>query len=345
MILFATNFIKRIRFFRRAIPSFSSLAKLQLELEVVRNNSKQYGYYLARQQYQEIIKTPLIDSPQKIGLNSSACKQIDLHSDWFRYWCNELHLAPLFHRKLWEYAFILQYLHDQGMLTSGKQGVGFGCGEEPLASYLASHGVDCLVTDLSPTQVSGKGWVETGQYTSTLNAAYHEKLVDRHTFDQHVKHRFVDMNHIPSDLGQFDFAWSICAMEHIGSISQGLDFVKNSLKHVKSGGVVVHTTEFSYLRDDVTIESPDLVLFVKSHFESLFKALREEGHDVGIPNYDVGTMPLDMHIDLPPYSYVTNDHPWMNDQLRTYQDENPAHLKISVAGIPSTCFAIAIKKK
>jgi 2-polyprenyl-3-methyl-5-hydroxy-6-metoxy-1,4-benzoquinol methylase len=345
MISFIKKMTRRIRFFRRAIPSLSSFAKLQLELDIVRNNSKQYGYYLARQQYQENTKNPIISVPLNVGLSSAACKQIDLHSDWFRYWCAQIHLAPLFHRKLWEYAFILQYLHDHGMLTLGRKGVGFGCGEEPLASYLASKGVDCLVTDLSPTQVLGKGWVETGQYTGTLNAAYHENLVSRSAFDQHVKHRFVDMNHIPSDLGEFDFAWSICAMEHIGSIAKGLDFVKNSLKHVKSGGVVVHTTEFSYLRDDVTVESPDLVLFVKDHFESLFKALRAEGHQVGVPSYDVGTMPLDMHIDLPPYSYVGNDDHWMNDQLRNHQDENPAHLKISVAGIPSTCFAIAIKKK
>jgi 2-polyprenyl-3-methyl-5-hydroxy-6-metoxy-1,4-benzoquinol methylase len=336
--------LRRLRLFRKLVPSLSTYAKLQLELETVRHNSKQYGYYLARQQYQEHSAVPIVDSVPYISLSSGACKQSDLHSDWFRYWCNKLHLAPLYHRKLWEYAYILQCLNDNKMLEIGKSGAGFGCGEEPLASYLASRGITTLVTDLSPDQVMGKGWVETGQYTGTLEAAFHSDLVDRATFDKSVKHRFVDMNHIPEDLGTYDFLWSICAMEHIGSIEKGLNFVKNSLKHVKSGGIVIHTTEFSYLREELTIESPDLVLFVKSHFQSLFKELEALGYDVGTPTYDTGTMPLDLHIDLPPYSYMPNG-PWLSNELRKHQEDNPAHLKISVSGVPSTCYAIVVKKR
>jgi hypothetical protein len=335
--------INRFRFFRRVVPSIPSILRLQLELETVRHNCKQYGYYLAKQQYAELMKLPPATGPLFVGLDSAACKQADLHTDWFRYWCDQLKLAPLFHRKLWEYAFILQCLHDRNMLVPGRSGVGFGCGEEPLASFLASKGVSARVTDLSPDQVSGKGWVETGQYTSTLAAAYHPNLVSKSDFDAKVKHCFVDMNHIPPDLGEFDFAWSICAMEHIGSFANGLNFVENSLKHVKSGGLAIHTTEFSYMRDDVTIESPDLVLFLKSHFEQLFHRLRAKGYEVGTPSYDAGNWPLDMHIDLPPYSYKENG-PWMNDSLRDYQDASPAHLKISAAGIPSTCFAIVVRK-
>jgi cyclopropane fatty-acyl-phospholipid synthase-like methyltransferase len=33
--------------------------------------------------------------------------------------------------------------------------------------------------------------------------------------------RRADMNAMPDTLGQFDFVWSACAFEHLGSIRQG----------------------------------------------------------------------------------------------------------------------------
>ena len=39
--------------------------------------------------------------------------------------------------------------------------------------------------------------------------------------------------------GQFDFVWSACAFEHLGSILNGLEFVVNSVKCLKPGGVVL----------------------------------------------------------------------------------------------------------
>jgi hypothetical protein len=68
------------------------------------------------------------------------------------------------------------------------------------------------------------------------------------------------------------------------------------------------------------------------------------GYDVGIPTHDVGTMPLNLHIDLTLYSYMPTS-PWLSDELRQHQDSNPAHLKISVSEVPSTCYAIVVKKK
>jgi hypothetical protein len=76
----------------------------------------------------------------------------------------------------------------------------------------------------------------------------------------------------------------------------------------------------------------------------LLKELDSVGYDVGIPTHDVGTMPLDLHIDLPPYSYTPTCH-WLSDELRQHQDNNPAHLKISVSEVSSTCYAIVVKKK
>ena len=41
-----------------------------------------------------------------------------------------------------------------------------------------------------------------------------------------VSLRHVDMNHVPADLaGRFDIVWSACALEHLGSIANGLRFM------------------------------------------------------------------------------------------------------------------------
>jgi hypothetical protein len=55
-----------------------------------------------------------------------------------------------------------------------------------------------------------------------------------------------DLKNIDEDLfGKFEFWWSACALEHLWSIDEGLDFTRNSLKTLKPGGIAAHTTEFT----------------------------------------------------------------------------------------------------
>ena len=146
-----------------------------------------------------------------------------------------------------------------------------------MPSYFADHGVFVTVTDLEPTEAAAQGWIDTSQHTSSRDAAYHAHLVSREHFDRYVSLRYVDMNAIPSDLRDFDFCWSICALEHIGSIQKGLDFIENSLRTLRSGGVAVHTTEFNFLNDERTIDDWPTVLFQKQHFRLLAERLERQG--------------------------------------------------------------------
>ena len=52
------------------------------------------------------------------------------------------------------------------------------------------------------------------------------------------------MNHLPDDLRGFDFTWSSCALEHLGTLAAGADFVVAQMDCLRPGGVAVHTTEF-----------------------------------------------------------------------------------------------------
>ena len=56
------------------------------------------------------------------------------------------------------------------------------------------------------------------------------RIVSRNRFDEQVRFEFLDMNHIPSHYdSKFDFCWSVCAAEHLGSIDHGIRFIEKSL--------------------------------------------------------------------------------------------------------------------
>lgn len=229
------------------------------------------------------------------------------------------------HRKIWEFAFILAALESKGLVVPGKRGLGFGTGQEPLPSVLAKAGVEVVATDAPPDlEVSGH-WAQGEQWAEGLADLWHPELVDRDTFFERVKFRPADMNDIPSDLRGFDFCWSACAFEHLGSIRHGLDYLHGSLETLKPGGVSVQTTEFNLVSNDETIETPALCLFRKQDFERVIHDLKREGHKVEPLNLWPGATAVDEHIDLPPFS-------------------NP-HLKIELAGYLTTSIGLIITKR
>ncbi len=299
-------------------------------------NIKFFGYELAKQVAEAIPPRTNLQPIHK-DLPSKPSTQTDLESEWAAYWFQELRIPVIFHRKLWEFAYVLQALHDTDMLRAGRHGLGFGCGAEPIASYLAARNVDVIATDLPPQSRVARGWLESGQHASTLDSMFQPHLLNRETFEARVSLRFVDMNDMPDDLRNFDFCWSICALEHLGSIEKGLDFIVGSIETLRPGGVAVHTTEFNFLDDERTLDNWPTVLFQRRHFEALAARLHALGHKIAPLDFNVGTKPLDRFIDLPPLA-----HDWP-DRLREWAGE-PAHLKLSIDGFASTCFGFVITK-
>jgi 2-polyprenyl-3-methyl-5-hydroxy-6-metoxy-1,4-benzoquinol methylase len=195
------------------------------------------------------------------------------------------------HRKTWEWCFILQALEERGFLQPGKKGLGFACGNEPLPEIMREYGCEILATD-GPDPGD---WAATGQHNASLPV--------------------LDMKEIPSEHdGQFDFVWSTCAMEHLGSLGAGIDFVWNSVKCLKPGGVAIHTTEANVSSEEDTISSGGVVLYRRKDFGYL-----PDGID-----WSLGSDPMDLFVDTPPW--------------------NDEHLKIKVGPYVSTCAAIILEK-
>ncbi len=141
------------------------------------------------------------------------------------------------------------------------------------------------------------------------------------------------MNSIPCDLdGQFDFCWSACALEHLGSLANGLSFVESSLRTLKPGGVAVHTTEFT-LDEGETIDNYPTVLYQARHLIEFAEDMRNKGYEVAEYDFSAGSGILDRFVDLPP---------WWHEHYIPAQHH--AHLKLSVDGFTCTSMGMIIKK-
>ena len=183
------------------------------------------------------------------------------------------------HRKQWEFIRIVKALQETNMLQPGKRGLVFAAGSEPLISYFASLGADILATDLNYADALSKGWVKTHQHADSLNALFRPELISRQDFDNHVTFAHADMNSLNETwFGTFDFLWTTCSVEHVGSIAKGQRFVRESMKMLKPNGVAVHTTELVLSSVDATVARGSTVYWRRRDLESLFRNLKSDGH-------------------------------------------------------------------
>ena len=220
----------------------------------------------------------------------------------YAYWCALLGEKPRLHRKQWEFVFICQTLFERDRLHRNVSAIGFGVGKEPLAARFASYGVEVLATDLDFAEAEKLGWVTTNQHSDNLGMLNARGLCDAAEFNKLAKFRSVDMNNIPQDIGRFDFCWSSCAFEHLGSIRKGLDFVVNSARLLKPGGIAVHTTEYNLSSNDHTIDNdPGFVIFRRKDIEQLIDELSRKGYAVEPVDYSAGEDELERYVDMPPY--------------------------------------------
>lgn len=317
-------------------PNINVLWRIAKDIDAIKLNLKFFGYDLAEQMREALPSRHGLQA-QHVGLKSQVSTQADLSSDWAAYWADQLKIGIVFHRKVWELCYVMQAIYEHDLLKPGSRGLGFGCGEEPIPSLLTSMGVNVTITDLDPRDAAASGWLKTDQHTSTLDHCHMPNLVSIDEFHKHAELQYVDMNNIPKTLQNYDFNWSICALEHIGSIAKGLNFIENSLNTLHSGGLAVHTTEFNFTNDNDTIDNWGTVLFQRKHFSELAERLRAKGHWVAELDFSIGNGPLDKFIDLPPFEhdYPESMHDWSGISR---------HLKVMVDGFPSTCFGMIVKK-
>jgi SAM-dependent methyltransferase len=265
-------------------------------------------------------------------LKSCLCTQAALESPEFVAWVRRMeppwHIkpdgTPVKHRKLWERCFIAEALRERGALRPGTRGLGFAVGQEPLPALFAGLGCEIVATDAGAEIAAEGNWIDTQQHAADQAALARPDLCDADAFARRVRFRAVDMNDIPPDLREFDFCWSACSFEHLGSLERGLRFVERMLDCLKPGGVAVHTTEFNLSSDQYTVAEGHDVIFRRHDIDGVADRLRRAGHAIEI-DYDSGSGPFDHAIDWPPYR------------------EEP-HLKLLLCGYVATSLGLIIVK-
>jgi SAM-dependent methyltransferase len=265
-------------------------------------------------------------------LISELCTEASLRSPRFLEWAERMRPAwdgegngppVLLHRKLWEWLYIAVALEERGVLRPGARGLGFGVGQEPLTALFASMGCEIVATDLDVGSADQAGWVDTNQHASRLDDLNAAGLCPPEVFARNVSFRTVDMNKIPDDLRNFDFTWSSCAFEHLGSIARGQAFVLAQMRCLRPGGVGVHTTELNVSSADRTIDFAHTVLFRQRDIERLARVVQTSGDRIEL-SFDPGTSDADLHVDHPPYTEV--------------------HLKVGYEGFTTTSLGLIIEK-
>jgi SAM-dependent methyltransferase len=300
-------------------------------------NVKTLAYELARQRLESLYSRQSatnVEPPAREPLDSLICNSSDWRSSWLPYWAAQIHMQPALHRKIWEFAFIAQALHARDMLRPERRGLGFGCGREPLASVFAARGCSVVATDLAPDDRRARGWNDDEQHAGSLENVWVPALCPEQIAIRNLEFRPADMNDVPADLyGHFDFCWSSCALEHLGSIENGLRFIRHAARCLKPGGVAVHTTELN-LDPGRTLDHHPTVLFRSSDFHRLAVDLACENVSVRPIAERDGDPFLDGYIDTPPYPHPAS----VGSTL------NMLHLRLVVASFRTTSIGLVMTK-
>lgn len=262
-------------------------------------------------------------------LTSMVCRYEHFRTPWFKEWSGRMALGGHIHRKAWEWCAIAQALDERDMLRRGRLGCGFAVGREPLPSLFASMGAKITATDAFPSEEADAGWAASGQYAGALGEIHNPHIIAKDLFFQNVEFRYADMRAPATFPDQkYDFLWSSCAFEHLGTLEAGNHFVLSTADQLlKTGGIAVHTTEFNVSSEDDTLTEGHDVIYRRKDVERIGASVRRVGCGMIPVDYDLGLEPEDLNYDYPPY-----------------ETHGRYHIKLLVGGYIATSVMIIIQR-
>jgi hypothetical protein len=240
---------------------------------------------------------------------------------------NYLHEKPRLHNKQFQFYAIMD--RANGIVREPRleplKAIGFGVGREPIPAALVSLGFKVTATDFLDGKIADV-WTSSAQQSKSLLDLNERKIVSDNKFVQSCDFQNLDMNKIPDEyIESFDFVWSSCALGHIGSYQQGLDFILNSLTLLRPGGWAVHTTEIDTSPVLEKFESPDLSFYKLEDLENLI----EKAQDLGFAPIKIEKRPWVGRSE----KYVVSQ-PW----------KDKPHLRIEIFGREINSIVIQIQR-
>lgn len=265
-------------------------------------------------------------------IHSKIVNKADFDTSDYRTMCEALHEKFIYHRKPWEFVMIANALKERGYLQAKKTGLGFGVGTEPLTDYFISQGCTILATDQAGTTQNSNNWKNSNQIALDKIALHSRKISTDEQFTDRCTFLNVDMNEIPVDIierqGHFDFLWSSCALEHLGTLQNGLWFIMRSLSLLKPGGTALHTTEYNLSSNDSTNFAHVNCIYRLKDIQMLKATIDGLGHHMETLDTTRGIHEYDTYVD--------------GAGWQPYQQE--PHLNLKVDGYDATSALLIIRK-
>ena len=259
-------------------------------------------------------------------MEHSNCQASDFFHPRYIQLCKLIDQRPRLHRKQWEFIYVLHKLLCSKVLQPEARGLVFGVGREPLPAVFAAMNIYITATDAPLDLTVTTDWSNSDQHSSSVTGLLHPNIVPDDKLRKYVTYDFCDMNAIDDKFNNYDFNWSSCCFEHLGSLEAGIQFVINAVeKTLKIGGVAVHTTEYNISSNVDTVETGGTVIFRRKDIDELVCRLRERGHQVDEFTVGPTAHALDFHVDVPPYS-------------------GDVHLKLQLASYVTTSVGLTIRR-
>jgi hypothetical protein len=276
---------------------------------------------------------------------SNICNHEDFVTKEYEEFCSLLWSKnKRIHRKQWEFYIIHKKLSEHLGNFDSKLGLGFAVGQEELVPLFVKLNASITASDLDPNDDNAKDWIKTNQHMKNGFERYISTgYIEKDFFEKNCAFEYINMNNIPIQFlnNTYDFIWSSCALEHLGSIQNGLDFIINSLKCLKKGGIAVHTTEFNFKSNDITLETKGCVSFRKKDFDWLIQTVESLGYYIEPINYNRADTIVNNYVDKYPYNGSTSA---IFFDLNNY-DVLKTHINLEIDGHCSTSIYLLIINK
>ena len=173
----------------------------------------------------------------------------------------------------WRKLYTLQALRRYGMLEEGALGLGFERTPSGMPAALAALGTRIVAA--FPT-VPGAQPKAARLKADLADRAPCSKTV----FEANVSARVTSWRRIADDLVNFDFLWSSRANEVLYSVADAVQFVEDSMRCLRPGGIAVHTFSYDLAPSGRKIPSTDRIMLQQGDVERIALLLVSRGHEV-----------------------------------------------------------------
>ena len=158
-----------------------------------------------------------------------------------------------YHRKQWEYAYVLTMAQGLGLTGPGTRALGIGVLQEPVVDALASLGGTVLATDLamfdvSATPIFQRRMADPDFPHAQIRGLNGRAITEADRFKTAVSFDYLDIldDAAVQAAGTFDLVWACAVLPHMGSAAAIGKALDNTRRLLRPGGWALHTFDVQF---------------------------------------------------------------------------------------------------